>query len=570
MITCSQPLNFYPDHPILKVGVTVQIGLDKSVKLEKVFQRYVDFCNEQHPAEHLEICDLEFVHSQVLSPNDTAEAAALMKNDRIFVRPEQEDLRRQDELMHRIQRDSDKEYFQQFRQLLAMQAASGSMSAHPVDCYADVILECRGLLPTGNEQQQIPLSIETIIRAHSFLIKKRCPHLGAIISCAKQKRNCQSIFIVSDGGKKSESDDDGIEMLQHLNAEKPLDNVQAPAATQIENDDEESMILYAKQSLTSDNDDDLSFSATHDNQLGADRRKLTTVVIEDHPPDAIKLLLEYCYTNRVVPLGYEAFAQASKSPNESFLPPYRKNHLGPVPPHSHRPTRWPNCGDPVVSFAVALAGIRLAEEFEMHRLSLMCEVAAAQLVDKDSAVNALRECESQSALTGNELPRLRKAALEWILQCCFTGGSAATTVSAGLREHGCFMIPSLFAGILEALKEVEEKKKGKSSSVMSGEKRDWQRMALSYFDQYDQVDRMERERERERRARGLDPADDNYTDDDEADDTFVDFETRARNLSFKRMSRHSRKQGFESVLNLGNTGLSRRGGKPRRGGSSLT
>ena len=61
------------------------IGLDKSTKLSVVFNRFVDFCNEAGN-ESIYATDFEVVHCQLLNGSDTAEASALMKNDKIFVR----------------------------------------------------------------------------------------------------------------------------------------------------------------------------------------------------------------------------------------------------------------------------------------------------------------------------------------------------------------------------------------------------------------------------------------------------------------------------------------------------
>jgi len=602
---CTETLSFCPDHPILKIGVTVQIGLDKTVKLEKVFNRYVDFCNEQHPAEKVELSDLEFVHSQVLSGHDTAEAAALMKNDRLSVRPEQSFQRKEEEQRYRMQRESDKEYFQQLRQLLPMQTSSGRTSVHPVDYYADVLLDCRGSLPAVNGQLQQQTTPESsswgknkLIRAHSFLLHKRCSRLGTLITRAKEEHGRRSVVTVppADEVKQPESDnDDDFEMLQQFNDEKPIEaNGDSPAA-QIENDDDDedddeqlenpggNVVGSGAQAFSHDDEDLVSPSGGDENRLLPLPTNLPVVVIEDHPPQAVKLLLEYCYTNRVVPLGYEAFMQAGKSKQEHIFQ-YRKHLQGPVAPHSYRPTRWPNCGEPVVSFAVALAGIRLAEEFEMPRFSLMCEVAAAQLVEQNYAMDALQECESQRCLTGNELPRLRKAAMDIVLQCCAAGGGAAALVNSGLEDRGRLVVPTLFMGTMEAVKEAEEKKKSKTSTSssssshnsrhhhLSSEKRDWQRMAFSYFDKYDRNDTLERDRERRKRARGEDPAVDDYDDETEEEESSFAWsgEAKARSMSLKRMSRHhlsGRSGGGFDLLGLtANAGLSRRGGKSRHGG----
>jgi len=520
----------------MKTGVTVQIGLDKTVRLEKVFQRYVEFCNEQHPSEKIELGDIEFVHSHVLSGHDTAEAAALMKNDRLSVRPEASDARKEEEERHKRQRESDKDYFSQIRQLLPTQTFSGRHSVHPVDMFADVMFDCRGPIPIVSGLPPTPDSSQNLIRAHSFLIHKRCPRLGALIIRAKEEHVRRSVVTVPEEGKQeeSEAEDEGFQMLQGMKEEKQHADASS-AAAQIENDDDEQPLnpevvrsaSRRRHSLSGDEDDDeASFASAMSLPVN-----LPTVVIEDYPPEAVKLLLEYCYTNRVVPLGYDAFMKAAKS-KEEHVNQFRKGLHGPVAPFSYRPTRWPSAGEPVVSFAVALAGIRLAEEFEMPRLSLMCEVAAAALVDQNSAMDALQECEKQRCLTGNELPRLRKEAMSIVLRCCAVGGGAAAVINTGLETRGRLIVPTLFTGTMEAVKKADEKKKTKHHSG----KRDWQRMALSYFDNYDRHDLAARERERRKRKDGEDPNVD--SDDDEGD--FCWGEAKARNQSLKRMSKHFR------------------------------
>jgi hypothetical protein len=84
--------------------------------------------------------------------------------------------------------------------------------------------------------------------------------------------------------------------------------------------------------------------------------------------------------------------------------PAYKKEVVPVPPCSLKIIRLLNIGDPTVSFSTALAGITLAEEANMLRLSLMCEVAASQLVNCGNAVDALAACETHKQLKSN--PRL--------------------------------------------------------------------------------------------------------------------------------------------------------------------
>ena len=178
----------------------------------------------------------------------------------------------------------------------------------------------------------------------------------------------------------------------------------------------------------------------------------------NHPPEAVRLLLEYVYTNRVVCLGKEAHETASADP-----PPGTPHHitlLRPmVAPYSKKD--WPDGvdgkrGHPTIPLSVALAGIQLAEEAQLPRLSLMCEVAASQLVSRRSVVDALALCNAQQQRTGNKLPILRKAAM---LDHIFAGKSRGVgslfkmpSFRKGLEDHPEDIVPSLLTGTLEAIK----------------------------------------------------------------------------------------------------------------------
>ena len=176
-----------PDHPILKPGVTVSIGLDKNTKLSAVFARFVEFCNEKslkfakkaankaYSHTRVLLKDLEFSHCQVLSGTDTAEASALMKNDRICVRNDQTAERETAAERNRILREADRTYFQQMRHLLPDLGGSKT---------ADIILDCQGkLIDESGRNQQV---LCTTVRAHSAIVSKRCPWLGAIIQKARK------------------------------------------------------------------------------------------------------------------------------------------------------------------------------------------------------------------------------------------------------------------------------------------------------------------------------------------------------------------------------------------------
>jgi len=469
-IYCEEPIDVAPDHPIMRPGVTVSIGLDKTTKLRAVFQRYVDFCNSMSddnsidtPLIHVKY--LEFAFCQLLNENDTAETSALMKNDRIKVRKVRTDERAKEAEQKRTLRDADREYFRQMRHLLPE-----SCSAR----IADVVLDCRGKLVDNNGRNQRVLS--TTVRAHSAMISKRCPWLMAIILQTRQKAR--------------------REAMEQKNVEQPETPEHAPTgAAEIENDDETENGDGDINGAANDNtgkeinhgDDDISASAQidmqdsssangnvnvivvdddedeADNVVSSARHQVQprpesnvlNVVIDDHSPEAVKILLEYCYTNRVISLGHDAFVQACKTKPSK--------HNGPVHPYHSSAKRWPNNGIPIVPFSVALAAIRLAEEAGMHRLSLMCEVSASQLVSSSNVVEALSMTTRQKAVSGNDLPCLRRAAMDVILRRGRRGVSEigrSSCFKKALEEERSVIVPTLFQGTMEMV-SYWEKIKGK-------------------------------------------------------------------------------------------------------------
>jgi hypothetical protein len=61
--------------------------------------------------------DLEFFHAGLLDPEQTVEASAFMKNDRIGVYPNQREARETIAEALRLQRESDWKYFEDLRSL---------------------------------------------------------------------------------------------------------------------------------------------------------------------------------------------------------------------------------------------------------------------------------------------------------------------------------------------------------------------------------------------------------------------------------------------------------------------
>ena len=84
-IECSEDLQSLPNS-ISKRGTNISIGPEKTTKLNDVFTRFVDFVTSISCGEDsIHLSNLEFVHHEILSRKDTAESAALMRDDKIKV-----------------------------------------------------------------------------------------------------------------------------------------------------------------------------------------------------------------------------------------------------------------------------------------------------------------------------------------------------------------------------------------------------------------------------------------------------------------------------------------------------
>ncbi|KAL3806338.1 hypothetical protein ACHAXA_001420 [Cyclostephanos tholiformis] len=500
-----------PDNPILKVGTTVYIGLDKNSKLSLVFERYCDFVNASvpprlragdQPRHVVRPADLEFFHVGLLDPNLTVEASALMKNDRIGVYPDRSEDRAARAEAMRQQRESDRKYFEDLRSLLPNPNIDGMAGC-------DVVLDCKGKVVDGRGYSQNVLA--TTVRANSVLLSRRCKWLGRMISDAREDgrrraemtvpsdrsdRSFENDYdvmrggdeeeedatsaAVADGMKSGQSDDeDGIIMAERLSAMQRAGDDDDDNSNNNNNAAGGEGGNAAKVEDYDDDDEDVNTNAKLEGGSGAGKKNLPQKTMADshhhrtsassfpnsvwisldHPPQAVKLLLEYCYTNRVQSLGHEAFRKASTSVGHVDL-------SSPVPPF--RKHEWPDGGAPMVSLHLALAGIALAEEAHLPRLSLMCEVAASQLVDVSNVIDVLSACRVQQQKTGNRLPILRRAA---ILDCVMANGSGGIdvlysnpTFKSSLNERRGLVVPSLLDGTVEVMptnmntKEIQRKK----------------------------------------------------------------------------------------------------------------
>jgi len=487
-IECSEDIQSLP-HSIAKRGTNISIGLEKTTKLNAVFTRFVDFVTSISRGEDsIHVSDLEFVHHEILSGKDTAESAALMRDDKIKVRRRRQ--REREEMIDRNnkQKDSDRVYFKNLRSLLPDLSASGS---------CDVILDCQGKLAENGMEQ---LVLKTTVKAHSAIVSLRCPWLGKKIWNAREESkrkqvnripsdisppfeknhddsskfrlarvsrtvshaieetsrmeddgliveenpksvvgmtsSCKRIRITDlcYGAAVCEDDDDGVRPVLCQRSTKKISSGAAEVVA--EDDDVPSSAFTSISNGRShenycesiENRVESPVRGLFCNKLLNDQRCSLWVTLQDYSPEAVKLLLEYCYTNRCTPLGYDAFYEVSN---------------GAVSPYS----TWPRNGLPTICMSLALACIRLAEESGMTRFSLMCEIAASRLISKKFILDALSLCSMQLQRTGNKLLILRKSAIALLLhRPVLMDLTSTSSFTNRLTQEHHSVVPSLLMG----------------------------------------------------------------------------------------------------------------------------
>ena len=259
---------------------------------------------------------------------------------------------------------------------------------------------------------------------------------------------------------------------------------------------------------------------------------ILVVTIPNHPPEAMKILLEFCCTNRVIALGRDAFALSCKT-----KPSRHGGPVAPFPTSHHHTKKWPNGGIPRIDFSVALSAIKLAEEAGLKRLSLMCEIAASQLVSVCNVTEALFMSTSQKSLSGNDLPRLRKAAMEVILRRGQRGVSEigrSAPFKKALQEQRAVIVPTLLQGTMETVTHWENAKGAKKITFDT---------SYSSFDAVDRADTIAREKERRKRRRERGASDPGgkrkYDSDNYSSEGFDEWETETTRKSLKRMRAHN-------------------------------
>lgn len=440
----------------------------------------------------LSASDLEFVHATILNGEDNAEGAALMKNDRIRVRREQEDDRCLSAKTARETRESERTYFAQLNRM-----------KHTADFEAtgDIVLSCQG--PNG------------LVSCNSFMIRIRCPWLWELVEDAqKQQSGRQSVITLP-----TTTEEDILDAQPY----RPDKVEESSFAAHIETDDDEDM-------------DEPNES-----------RPTRLWVPVPYSARVVRILLEYIYTNRVVSLGLEAFSKACKK--QSI---YKKND-GPVPPYTLRHAKWPNNGHPTVEFLDALDAVTLAHAAGFPRLALMCEIAASCLVTFDNVIDALVACEAVAKTFGSPMVHLRKIAIRLVIQTDYDlDGGVGSFLKYAIKEKGALLVPTLLSGTNELIEASREEQRSKtntqspisvsSRSITPRGKRDWRSAVYSNIEKVDKADVQERARERKKRRKTK------QLDDFSEDDSWTVRSTQA--LAVNRMQKlwqHTKGRGVRPV-----------------------
>lgn len=384
-----------------------------------------------------------------------------MKEDKIKVQRNQEKERREKAFFAQECRNSDSQYFQQLRTLLPQR--------NPSALKTDVVFHCKGKIKDEQGYKQAVLS--TCVRGHSAMVMRRCNWLARKIEDSKltksiinqpQKRSINHNIVAIDESSSSDAVHISDGVWQN-NANIRINNSQDSMniANEVEQDDDED-INHTGGAIENENSSHIDINTHHGMRStspvisfveGTNCNPKYEVTLK-HPPEAVKLLLEYCYTNRVIPLGYLAFKTSFKPVDENMVSKELRDYVGPVEPKS-----WPYEGRPTVSFNLALAGIRLAEEANLPRFSLMCEIAASQLVSTSTSLEALALCEEQRKQTGNKLIHLRKAVMLYHILGHGSKGvndlSNMSSFNRTLLEKRDVVVPSLLMGVKETINQDE-------------------------------------------------------------------------------------------------------------------
>ena len=433
----------------------------------------------------------------------TLEQCCLMKDDKVFVSVKK-DNSLEVERAAEVEK-SDELYFRQLANLMPDLTPG-----------ADVVFDCTG--KSGDGQQLLA----TKVKGHAGIISARCEWLGAKIAQSK------ALFALNEmpwSSSSSDNDDGRGRALRPPSRSGGQAASLEPPAVIIEDGSGSARAPYGdivsavdggsadgggssgtSQRCTSSASDTARSSpqvivneSTSAAAPPTSKPPLVVVQLPQHPPEAFKIFLEYVYTNRSICLGQKAFCETSVLQGDKELTEEELAQLGTNEPNSivedengngqtndifasqttiwHKETKlnkepvppfpngkWPFGGKPTVRMHDILSTLRLADESGLLKLSRMCEIAASELLSPSNVATVLSVCTSLKERSGNEMPILVRACMNFILD---VNNISKTTVHATftktLTEQKSVLVPFLLDGLVKVMPESIDMRSKRSS-----------------------------------------------------------------------------------------------------------
>ena len=484
------------DVPHVEANTNITFGMDKSSKLEVLYECFVEYVNshfytekqQQHQkkCDKLQLEDIEFVHMDVLQYSEvssmTADQCALMKGDDIVVQKNRAKERMAKERLQQVQKEIDLIFYRQMRGSLMPMSSNTTVSSSEAPSSpsstnavtelsgeksnsADVVFVLEHQNHTNDNVLQQQNKIE--VKAHSYILAKRCPYLWNLVEKARQslaeenersenlnqqgqayKNNINGVDNVVPAQQQQvftiEQDDTANGDFNHRsncheNEQRDDSSINSTTAKVEDDDDDndETRSLFYK--MTSNKDDTCSNISSNSPPVFSSQKRsrsiLRVLMKQQYTAEALKLLLEFCYTNRCIACGQEAFEVSCPG---AVSPYYDKG--------------WPMFGQPLISMTVALAGIVIGEESSMPKFSLMCEIAASHLINHKNVLEALSLCSTQALKSGNRLEILRNRATAYLLRTPVLDElSLDKPFMSNLNKNREQVVPALLHGTRESI-----------------------------------------------------------------------------------------------------------------------
>jgi len=489
--TQTAPVNQFNNstNPQKSINVTIVAGMDMMnslmVKIEashrfatsinKSSQTLGDLFHFYANEMMLPVERLEFSHVDTFDDwQHFPDQCRLMSNDEIIVRLKNEsksgvDKKEKDEEMHAIE-------LNYFRELHALEGSDG----------ADIIFDCMDTI----DGQKL---LSTSVRGHSAVLSKRCEFVAEKIRSARQLFSPPTTIPTNDAAQPNTPTTPGV-------------NVIADGSGSDESGDDEIDTNNGERN-----------ASTPMNNIIDNEKPLLRISLSNHHPKAVKLLLEYCYTNRCLGLGTVAFTHVvdlkreerlkkealekemgvgnisnneNKSDNKTYQLPSVEVLNQELRDGTHRDEDNNNEDEvlevkhnkqivksevyasempelPTVSFSVAISALELGLEAKMASFSLMCELAAAALIDSQNVARALAQCSLSLTTYGNGLPHLKQAALEYLKSPTnVVAVSTDKVFLSTLTKQGEYIVDDLLKGTAMAMPHKLAKKRKRVVDVV--------------------------------------------------------------------------------------------------------